>query len=464
MFERLPHPKNVLEFGYPVFRENTSISPIIISDYINTAIPIINTGNLYKKPGHIGLFWKPHGGIEIDITNSNLSNPLTSDLSGGGFDLTDFGDIETSVHSSINTAISSRVLKSGDTMSGDLSLGNNNLTSILISEYNYTTKPTTNPSAQKVKIYTKDDDNIYILNSSGVETLPGSRSTLQDVYNNSAINPIILTDGDGAVVFRQGAGAPDKVLKVNNTSDITTFAIQGDGVMLNNGKTIIGVNNGLGTSGNILVGSLYSGITLSINNTAMGDESLNLITTGGDNTTVGRLSGNTITTGGYNTCIGSNSNVDSVDAEYRIAIGYNSVSDTNRHFTIGSSTPLQSITAIKPGTTDECELGTPTNRFKRVYCTSGVISDITHFTTNSTIDSTTNSIVTVSNASTIIITLPSAPINGSQYTIINTNYGDVMITRGGTDTIDDGLTTTIDMINIHDRVTLLYVNTVWYII
>ncbi len=117
MSEDLPNPRNVLEFGYPILRENTSVSSIIIHDHISISDPTIYTGKLYKKPGDSGLYWKAYGDIEINLSTGGgggVSNPLTSDLNGDSYNLVDIGDIETSVHPSINDAISDRVMRSGN--------------------------------------------------------------------------------------------------------------------------------------------------------------------------------------------------------------------------------------------------------------------------------------------------------------------------------------------------------------
>ena len=60
--------------------------------------------------------------------------------------------------------------------------------------------------------------------------------------------------------------------------------------------------------------------------------------------------------------------------------------------------------------------------------------------------------------------LPTAPTNGKQYTFINGETGVLTINRGGTDTIDDGVLTSLALPNKYQRVTLIYVSTVWYIV
>ena len=60
--------------------------------------------------------------------------------------------------------------------------------------------------------------------------------------------------------------------------------------------------------------------------------------------------------------------------------------------------------------------------------------------------------------------LPTAPTNGKQYTFINGETGVLTINRGGTDTIDDGVLTSLVLPNKYQRVTLLYVSTIWYIV
>jgi len=61
------------------------------------------------------------------------------------------------------------VLRSGDTMTGDLSLGGNNLNSILVSEYDPSLTTPSNPVTGKIKLYAKTDGNLYKLNDQGTE-------------------------------------------------------------------------------------------------------------------------------------------------------------------------------------------------------------------------------------------------------------------------------------------------------
>jgi hypothetical protein len=87
---------------------------------------------------------------------------------------------------------------------------------------------------------------------SASSTVSGSVSTLQNAYNNSGINPEILTNGvNGALTLKQGSGAnTDNVLEVENDIGTITARIDGNGLI---------VGSSLDVSGNILVGGTVDG-------------------------------------------------------------------------------------------------------------------------------------------------------------------------------------------------------------
>ena len=70
----------------------------------------------------------------------------------------------------------------------------------------------------------------------------------------------------------------------------------------------------------------------------------------------------------------------------------------------------------------------------------------------------------VSHTGAATVTLPTSPTEGTRYSLINKGVGVVTVNRGGTNTIDNGALTTVDL-NQYDRFTLLYAaDGNWYII
>lgn len=72
-----------------------------------------------------------------------------------------------------------------------------------------------------------------------------SVSSLQNVYDNSGIEPEILTDSTrGALTIKRGSAADtDNVLEIKNAADTTTFEITGDGDVNMLGNVGMGTNN-----------------------------------------------------------------------------------------------------------------------------------------------------------------------------------------------------------------------------
>ena len=257
----------------------------------------------------------------------------------------------------------------------------------------------------------------------GALTGTSTASTLQTAYNNSTVNPEILTDTtNGAVNIRRGTGADtDDVFTVQNGAGTDTLTVTGAGTLnavayeqnsdpaemfripATGGSanmiatdsaltSVTGNNNlvaGFGaaaalTTGdqNVILGSgAGAGITIADTNVAVGylalrdaDTSFNTVvgafalrnSTGQNNTVLGYLAGDVATgVSSNNIMIGSSSNVSSTTALNRIALGNSAVADTDNHMTIGSA--ASGIIAVKPGTTAVCDLGTTSATFKDLH-------------------------------------------------------------------------------------------------
>lgn len=101
-------------------------------------------------------------------------------------------------------------------------------------------------------------------------------------------------------------------------------------------------------------------------NTCLGHASGYQLTTGASNVLLGYnagAAGTALTTGSDCVLIGRAAQVTSASASNRIAIGRDASSDADNHCVLGNS----SLTAIKPGSDDGCDLGTSAKRFDDGY-------------------------------------------------------------------------------------------------
>lgn len=118
----------------------------------------------------------------------------------------------------------------------------------------------------------------------------------------------------------------------------------------------IGHNSLVGTSGSNIFGNVCVGATSGFS-----------MVSGVRNTAIGTGTLNTLTTGGHNTVLGDSANVNSVSANYRIALGQGAISDVDNHCVIGGGNATSAITAIKPGLTNNTDLGSTSKRLKNIY-------------------------------------------------------------------------------------------------
>ena len=87
---------------------------------------------------------------------------------------------------------------------------------------------------------------------------------------------------------------------------------------------------------NVAVGNYtLDALTSAGQSVAVGYNAGSAITTGGNNTTVGYLAGDSITTGAQNIIIGSNTDTGAVDATYQYVIGYNITATEDSQFIFG---------------------------------------------------------------------------------------------------------------------------------
>ena len=110
-----------------------------------------------------------------------------------------------------------------------------------------------------------------------------------------------------------------------------------DAGLANTGNTFIGANAGSGdwtttactSNTGVGAGVMQSAMNGATNNTAVGLDGLNALTTGDNNTAVGRSSSDALTTGVQNTSLGAFSLSTSQTANNCVAIGYNAMNSLN---------------------------------------------------------------------------------------------------------------------------------------
>ena len=194
-------------------------------------------------------------------------------------------------------------------------------------------------------------------------------------------------------------------------------------------------------------------------NTAVGSRAGELITSASLNTLIGHQAGNVVTTGTGNVCIGYNANVTTGTQANQIAIGQGATTTAADSCVIGNS----SITVIRAGGDRTCDLGSAAQYFKTLYI-ENVVEGVKSYTgAGAHVLATDGERVNkVSHTGAASVTLPTAPTEGTKYTIININTGAVTINRGGSDTINDGSSTSFSLASQYDRATFQYVGTIWF--
>jgi len=144
-------------------------------------------------------------------------------------------------------------------------------------------------------------------------------------------------------------------VQLNSTlevADQATFNSQVNGLYINNG--IFNQDNVI-LDTNIMNSTTFTGT----NNTAVGQEIIPNITSGGTNSCFGFQAGYGITTGNSNTLIGSGAGLQIIDACFNTAVGYNSFTSGNYSYSTAIGTGAQ------PTTNHQIVLGTSA---EIVYC------------------------------------------------------------------------------------------------
>lgn len=177
--------------------------------------------------------------------------------------------------------------------------------------------------------------------------------------------------------------------------------------------------------------------------------------TGVNNVIIGpSVCSTTLVTGGSNIYIGASSAIDATS------------SSTSNELKIGnSSTPVISATAIN--STPVITLGGATTISGITTTSSGRIFKVTDVTSTPYTVLSSDYFLAVKKASTVAITLPTAPANGTRYEVKDVSgaagANAITISRGGSDTID-GATTAVINTN-YGALTFTYntANTIWLI-
>lgn len=177
------------------------------------------------------------------------------------------------------------------------------------------------------------------------------------------------SNSSGNVILGFAAG-------VETTSNSNVF------IGKNVGKNCVnGTNTAVGTSalrgdasatvsgnGNTAVGQqTLQSVSSADDNSAVGKQALKNLTTGDSNVVVGKASGLVLTTGSNNTLLGTGSNVSNLNAQYAISIGADSVVAENNSCVVGGSTTGTRINSIITGVTNTCDLGNSSRKFKDLH-------------------------------------------------------------------------------------------------
>lgn len=110
-------------------------------------------------------------------------------------------------------------------------------------------------------------------------------------------------------------------------------------------------------------------------NTAVGSDSQRFNTAGSFNTCVGYQAGDTIAATSRNTLIGQGADLSSsTGINDAIALGQGAIADVTRTCTIGSTVAGRTLSAVKPATTIETDLGSTTKRWNTLYSQSNNVA------------------------------------------------------------------------------------------
>lgn len=281
--------------------------------------------------------------------------------------------------------------------------------------------------------------------SSSAATFVGNfRMTLPNtVMGYFAGSADVLNDTAGSnVLIGTGTGLSLNATASNNT--IVGFAAGEFGAGLNF-CTFVGSASGVNTQGDRNTGvganSIASGTSASVDNTGIGNGTLQVLGVGASNTAVGSLAATSIDSGSNNVCIGYNSGsvggiitsgsnniligkdsqVTSVSASNRIAIGTSASATADNQIMLGNS----SHTQIVKNSSATVDLGQLSNPFNNVYANSETLKN----TTNQLVLGTTNTttINSVAPAASRTVNLTDA---GSNSNIVLSDTGNTKTLTG----------------------------------
>ncbi len=163
--------------------------------------------------------------------------------------------------------------------------------------------------------------NMYLeFTGNGSTVIVPSNKKLYFVYNNCTSGTITMkVAGQTGISIPQG----DKKILVSNGTDVieaTTYISSGGGslTLTNLSVTSLTVSNNASIN-SVLVGK---GTGSGTENTAVGANAGDSMTTGASNTLFGYNAGTAITTGGSNTCVGTNAGLAVTTANWNTLIGY----------------------------------------------------------------------------------------------------------------------------------------------
>ena len=215
------------------------------------------------------------------------------------------------------------------------------------------TTPSEVPPAGFNKLYTKADDNLYLLDSDGNETLvTQSTSTLQQVYEASTSPEITTNAINGALTIKNGTGDDENaILEVLDAfgSVEPVFSVNGFGIKRYDryGDLVYNFTNGVALSNLTCPANSAPNVQATgVGNTTYGFFSAGALSTGDNNTCIGNKSGQNVNVGNRNTILGSEAGLSLSIGNDNIAVGYRALNGNGqlvsaiRNIAIGNQTML----------------------------------------------------------------------------------------------------------------------------
>ncbi len=217
-------------------------TPLRIAPYlgITPTIPLINEGNLYKKPGLDGLFWNTIGGGEIDLT-----------VGGGGGDhglLAGLGDDDHTQYLLVNGTRS---------MSGTLNLNLNDITNVgVLSTADLQLSGTSiiGLSAGGITLNPAAGGEVLITANPIAALAIAPKQYVDAVASGLDIKQSVRVKTDTQLTFITAGAGIGKTLTNNGVQAALTI----DGILLNIGDRVL--VDQIGTDGNAMLSNISCGI------------------------------------------------------------------------------------------------------------------------------------------------------------------------------------------------------------